>query len=238
MPMKFTTLTKNAIILTALSGCASNNDFAHLDWRPFKDIDGSVQEVGFYSWKVQAFQNGKSVERDAHMAYLAQPFGELKAKKELGEMFPLGRAKENSAMATIFLLDGKSVNIYDEQNIKKLAQATSFDFYEFGGMRLSHAKFSAEKAICQDFKGKTGVTLLMTTNYYPENSFTDFYTALINVTLRHNSAPTEIGYTPSFTGNNEKLQTMIKAQEQKWGKNMAVANIKEKASLLFNIICK
>ena len=219
MPMKFTTLTKNAIILTALSGCVSGNDFANLDWRPFKDIDGSIQEIGFYSWKVQTFQHGKTVERDAHMAYLAQPFGELKAKKALGEMYPLGRANENSAMATIFLLDGQSVNIYDEQNIKKLAQATTFDFYEFGGMRLSHAKFSAKKAICQDFKR-------------------DFYTALINVTLRHNSAPTEIGYTPSFTGNNEKLQTMIKAQEQKWGKNMAVANIKEKASLLFNIICK
>lgn len=238
MPMKFTTLTKNAIILTALSGCVSGNDFANLDWRPFKDIDGSIQEIGFYSWKVQTFQHGKTVERDAHMAYLAQPFGELKAKKALGEMYPLGRANENSAMATIFLLDGQSVNIYDEQNIKKLAQATTFDFYEFGGMRLSHAKFSAKKAICQDFKSKTGVNLLMTTNYYPENSFTDFYTALIDVQLRHNIAPTEIGYTPSFTGNNPQLQTVIKEQEQKRGKNMAVANIKEKASLLFNIICK
>ncbi len=231
-------LIQISLIFTALSGCAARDNFENLTWRPFKDIDGSIQEVGFYSWKVLDSNNGKSTERDAYMAYLAQPFGKLKAKKELGEMYPLGRANEDSATATIFLLNGKSVNIYDEQNIKALGQANNFDFYEFGGMRLSHAKFSAKKAICQDFKGKTGVELLMTTNYYPENSFTDFYTALIDVKLRHSVAPTEIGYTPSFTGHNEKLQKEIKAQEQKLGKNIVINNIKEKASILFNIICK
>ncbi|ABR74116.1 hypothetical protein CBG46_01550 [Actinobacillus succinogenes] len=237
--MKCSNIVKNCLILTALSGCATSSDFANPAWRPFKDIDGSVREISFYSWKVLETKDGKHVERDSHVAYLAKPLGEnLKAKQKIGEMYPLGQAGENSAMATIFLLDGKSLNIYDEPAVKALAQAKTFDFYEFGGMRLSHARFTAKKAICRDFKGKTGVDLLMTTNYYPRNSFTDFYTALINVNLRRDNAPKEIGYTPSFTGSDTTLQHELKTEEAKQGKNIALLNIQEKASILFNIICK
>lgn len=237
--MKFSNIIKTGLISTALFGCTTGADFSELAWRPFKDIDGSIREVGFYSWKVLETKDGKHVERDSHVAYLAKPFGEnLKARQKIGEMYPLGQTGENSVMATIFLLNGKSLNIYDKQSVKALAESKTFDFYEFGGMRLTHAEFTAKNAVCRDFKGRHGVDLIMTTNYYPRNSFTDFYTALINVNLRHDNAPKEIGYTPSFTGSDTALQHELKSDEAKRGKSIALLNIREKASILFNIICR
>lgn len=238
--MKLSQIFKISVILTALSGCASQQaDFANPNWRPFKDIDGKIQEITFFTWKSIQSEGGKTIEREIPRAYLAKPFGNLKVKEELGEMYPLGsKINDQNAMSTIFLLNGKSQNIYQEESLKLLSKTKQFEFYEFGGMRLSHAKFSAKNGICQDFNGKNGVDLLMTTNYYPQNSFTDFYTALINVTLHRAKSPTEIGYTPSFNGKNTALQETMKATEKVQGKQIAVQNIQEKASILFNIICK
>ncbi|MDO4430170.1 MAG: hypothetical protein Q4B95_02575 [Lonepinella koalarum] len=237
--MKPSQIFKISVILTALSGCSSQQaDFGNPDWRPFKDIDGKIQEITFFTWKSIQSEGGRTIEREIPRAYLAKPFGNLKVKEELGEMYPLGKINDQSAMGTIFLLDGKSQNIYKKESVELLSKAKQFEFYEFGGMRLSHAKFSAKNGICQDFNGKNGVDLLMTTNYYPQNSFTDFYTALINVTLHRAKSPKEVGYRADFTGNNETLQAAMKAEEKKNSQKLVALNVQEKASLLFNMICK
>ncbi|WP_386691209.1 hypothetical protein O1Q79_01371 [Lonepinella sp. MS14434] len=235
--MKFAKLSVVALFSSLLVACA--NDAEQAKWRPFKDINGEIKEMSFItltSQQIDKSQQSQSVER--YFANLAMSFGEKKTFRRLGEMFPLGRASENYSMATIFLLNDKSLNIYQDENVQALAKAKEFEFYEFGAMRLSHAKFTAKTEICKDFRAKNGVNLLMTTNYYPQNSFTDFYTALIEVNLQSKQAPQEMGYHADFTGNDTKLQAEIKQVEQERGKDIAVANVKEKASLLFNIICK
>ncbi|WP_439287161.1 hypothetical protein [Lonepinella sp. BR2357] len=235
--MKLTKLSVVALCSSLFIACT--NDAEQLKWRPYKDIDGTIQEVSFVTLTEQQIDKSKTsqpVER--HFANLAVPFGKSKTFKRLGEIFPLGHFKGDYSMATIFLLDDKSLNIYKTEDVQTLAKAHAFEFYEFGGMRLSHAKFRAKTKICKDFKGKNGVDLVMTTNYYPENSFTDFYTALLEVKLQTQQAPQEIGYNASFTGNDANFQALMKQDEQKRGKNLAVANIQEKASILFNIICK
>lgn len=232
--MKFTQLIKSSLLLTALSSCVSHSDI--VEWRPYKDIDGSIQHIGFFEWETWTFVDGKQQKRRAIEVSKAQNFGDIKVRAPLGNLQAL-RTAENDFMGVLFIHNAKDVNVHEKGNIPTLAKTNVFEFYEFGRFRLTHAKFSAPNGICQDFNSKTGVNLLMTTNYYPENSFTDFYTALIEVKLQRNSAPKEIGYTPSFTGHNEKLQNKVKQQEQKSGKNLAIANIKEKASILFNIIC-
>ena len=226
---------KISLILTALAGCAANPD--KVEWRPYKDIDGSIQDISFQEWESWTFVDGKQ-QKGRHIEVAkAKDVGDIKVRAPLGNLQAL-RTAENDFMGVLFLHNGKDFNIHDNLNVKTLANGNSFEFYEFGRFRLSHAKFMAKNGICQDFNGKAGVHLLMTSNYYPENSFTDFYTALIDVRLQRNRAPKEIGYTPSFTGHNERLQNELKQQETKNGKNLAIANIKEKASILFNIICK
>lgn len=237
--MKLSQIFKISVILTALSGCASQQaDFANPNWRPFKDIDGSIQEISFFTLKSFETKDGKRVEREFSEAYLAQPFGDIKAKKTLGEIYPLGKTANGVVLGTVFRLEDKSLNIYDDESIKLLAKSKAFDFYEFGGGRLTHAKFTAKSGICQDFNGKTGVSLLMVSNYYPQNSFTDFYTALIDVKLQRTKAPQEVGYKASFTGNNAELQAAMKAEEKENSQKLVAINVQEKASLLFNIICK
>lgn len=232
--MKLRKLIKISLILTALSGCATHSDV--VEWRPYKDIDGSIQHISFLEWETWATVDGKQQKSRSVEVSKAENFGDTKVRQPLGNLQAL-RTAENDFMGVLFIHNAKGLDIYDKENIQTLAKAKSFEFYEFGRFRLTHAKFSAPKGICQDFNRKTGVNLLMTTNYYPENSFTDFYTALINVNLQRNNAPREIGYTPSFTGNDKNLQQQIHQQEQQNGKGLAIANIKEKASILFNIIC-
>lgn len=237
--MKFSQLFITGSILTALLGCTSNQtDFSKPNWRPFLDIDGTKQEISFFTFKSLEANNGETTEKIISRAYIAQPFGELKAKKELGEIYPLGKTSNGIFLGTIFKLKGNSLNIYDNENIKLLAQSKSFDFYEFGAMRLTHAKFTAQTAICEDFNRKSGVDLLMVSNYYPQNSFTDFYTALINVKLQRSKLPKKIGYKANFTGDNLALQTAMKNEEKENGQKLVAINIREKADLLFNIICK
>ncbi|WP_439257752.1 hypothetical protein [Lonepinella sp. BR2271] len=235
--MKLVKLSIVALCSAFLIGCASDSE--KVQWRPYKDIDGSIKEVSFITLKEQTVDKSKKYEPiERHFANLAMPFGDKKTFKRLGEIFPLGRVNENYSMATIFLMNDKSFNIHQDESVQTLSKAKEFEFYEFGGMRLSHAKFTAKTEICQDFNGKNGVNLLMTTNYYPQNSFTDFYTALIEVNLQRKQPPQEIGYNASFTGSDTKLQAMMKQEEQQHGKDTAVANMQEKASILFNIICK
>jgi len=231
--MKTSNILTMGLILTALSACSINNK---PEWRPYKDIDGSIRHISFLEWETWTFVDGKQQKRRVIEVSKSQNFGDVKVRVPLGNLQAL-RTAENNFMGVLFIHNTKDLNIHEKGNIQTLAKANAFEFYEFGQFRLSHAKFSAPNGICQDFNSKTGVKLLMTTNYYPENSFTDFYTALIEVKLQRNSPPQEIGYTPSFTGHNAKLQNEIKQQEQKSGKSLAIANIKETASILFNIIC-
>lgn len=237
MNMTLAKLSVMILLSSLLIGCA--NDAKQLNWRPYKDIDGAVKEVSFVTLTEQhTDKSQESQPTERHFANLAIPFGETKTVKRLGEIFPLGQLNNHYAIATIFLVNDKSLNIYQAEDVQTLAKAKDFDFYEFGGMRLSHAKFTANSEICKDFNGKNGVNLLMTTNYYPQNSFTDFYTALLDVNLQSKQTPQEIGYNASFTGSDAKLQQRMKQDEQQQGKALAVANVKEKASILFNIICK
>ena len=160
----------------ALVGCNSNSDF---NWRPYKDLDGSQQYLTF-SEVVTLENNNQSSE---YVAYRAKLFGDLKSRETLGTLYPLGRIGQDSAMGTIFLLDGKSLNPHNSDDINLLKKAKAFDFYEFGDMRLGHTQLL-------------------------------------------------------FSGNNPKLQAMLKENEQQYGREIAVTNFSEKATIIANVICK
>ncbi|MGQ0286507.1 hypothetical protein ACT2CV_04805 [Pasteurellaceae bacterium 22721_9_1] len=232
--MNWLRTAKISLICTALLGCTSGVE--EFEWRPYKDIDGVIKQMRFAEETTAMEYEQPAEKRDlTHFQGYAVSRNEG-VEQRIGYLALLRNAE--GYMATIFNVQGQSLNPQRPDDLANLAKAKIVDFYEFGQFRLGHARFSGKQAVCQDFKGKNGVDLIMTTNYYPENSFTDFYTSLINVKLHAQSAPKEIGYTPSFTGNNDRLQQEIRTSEQKKGKKIAQDNVLEKASILFNILCK
>ena len=230
--MKLFTRIAAPLVAITLVGCSSTSD--DIKWRPFEDLDASTQYATFS--EIISFQNG--TEHKEYVAYKAKFFGELKSRETLGTLYPLGKADSGNYMGTIFLLNGKSLNPHNKDDIALLKQSKEFDFYEFGNMILGHTKFKAKQNICKDFNNKNGVELLMATNYYPENSFTDYYTSLITVKLNNKQVLGEINYQPILSGENTRLLDMLSNEEQKNGKKVAVRNFSEKASILSNIICK
>lgn len=225
-------LSKISLICTALSACTSSEQ--QLEWRSYKDIDGKIRQIRFVQ-EITEFDTANSkIDLNNFRGRAISLFDNK--EETIGYLALLRNAQ--GYIATIFDLAGRSLNPKKTEDIKLLASSKQFDFYEFGQFRLTRARFSAKNTICQDFKSRKGVDLIMITNYYPQNSFTDFYSSLINVNLKAEAHPIEIGYTPSFTGQNKDLQKQIRHLESVQGKKILLANIQEKASLLFNLICK
>lgn len=68
-------------------------------------------------------------------------------------------------LPTLFLVNGKSLNVNDGNDKKQLASAKRIDFYDFGHGRIGHAVFTAPNGICQDMKHGKGVSYKLVTNY-------------------------------------------------------------------------
>lgn len=227
---------KIGLICTALLGCSSGVEEFEFQWRPYKDIDGAIKQMRFVE-QTTAMEYQQPIEKRDLTNFQGYAVSRSAGMEQHIGYFALLRNAQGY-MSTIFNVQKKSFNPQRPEDLESLSKVKIIDFYEFGQFRLGHARFTSKRGICQDFRGKNGVDLAMTTNYYPENSFTDFYTSSINVKLHAQSMPKEIGYTPSFTGNNERLQQELRNSELKNGKKIAQENVLEKASILFNLLCK
>ena len=85
--------------------------------------------------------------------------------KLLGEAYNLEAYHGPPLLPTLFLVNGKSLNINDGNDRKLLAAAKRIDFYDFGRSRIGHAVFTAPNGICQDMKHGKGVSYKLVTNY-------------------------------------------------------------------------
>ncbi len=216
-----------------LTGCGVLSEGEPLIWRPYKDLDGSTQYMTF----TEVYRVADKTNRH-NIAYRAKTFGDIKARETLGTMYPLrSGGAEDGKMVAIFLLENNSLNPHSVEDIALLQKAKTFDFYEFGNMRLGHVRYQAKNSICADFKSKVGVDLHIATNYYPDNSFTDYVTTTIKVKLNHKEVLDKIGYSANFSGDNAHLQKAMREQEKEHGRAVAVRNLSEKASVLANIVC-
>ncbi|WP_373100512.1 MULTISPECIES: hypothetical protein [Pasteurellaceae] len=225
-----------------LSACSVNHDNTY-HWRPYFDLEGKLQHIAFSN--IIVLKDGKEsipdVKEQQGVAIRKTRFGELTSHETLGKIYGLFDAN-NVPMAVIFISDflvpNNSLNPHIPEHIKALAKAKQFDFYEFGKQRLGIVRYRAKNGICQDFKEKAGVQLEMATNYYPQNSFTDFYTSFIRVQLNHKKALSAVDYEQKLTGQDKKLQAEMKDYVEKHWQKIADANINEKVGLLANIVCK
>ncbi|MDY0572682.1 hypothetical protein NMV01_10670 [Pasteurella multocida] len=217
----------------ALAGCGSMSE-SNKYWIQYKDIDQSVKEVSF--WSREQFHSPSDVKGTV---YQRDNLTHLATSTPLGEIYHIYDV--NHIPMNVIFLDTKtqrSLNPQNAQDMAQLSKATQFDFYEFGKGRIAHAVFSAKAGLCQDFKSKRGVALKMATNYYTDDSYKGYYVSVIHAIIRHNGQHTDFAYTPAFSIADTKALAMTQALEKQDGERVAQMNLKEKVTLLTNIVCQ
>ncbi len=163
--LKFSTLACSIITLIA---CAhANTPGKNSDsWNAFRDISTGVHERHYVDLDSQIKSISFEKIAGASDSDMKKPV--LKARqgsKILGEIYQQ-EFSGNRLIPVMYLHNGKSMNPSNEQDLKKLANAKKFEYYEFGQGRLSHAVFTTKNGICQDFKTQQGVHFNMSSNYY------------------------------------------------------------------------
>ncbi|WMS37251.1 hypothetical protein [Pasteurella multocida] len=78
----------------------------------------------------------------------------------------------------------------------------------------------------------------MATNYYTDDSYKGYYVSVIHAIIRHNGKHTDFAYTPAFSIADTKALAMTQALEKQDGERVAQMNLKEKVTLLTNIVCQ
>lgn len=213
-----------------LSACSFNPN-PPLEFLPYLEIDGKVEKIRFMR---TISSNNNDVKGSA---YKQSFFGDLPTSKEIGNIYHIYDAN-GQPINVIFLMDNKnSINPKNNEQIKALAKAKMFDFYEFGKGRIAHAQFSAKKSICQDFKSKSGIKFTMATSYYLNPLKNDFYASLISADLKSNSEVVNFSYRPIYQIDNKTLLNQVEKEEKNNGEKIARLNLQEKYSLLTNLVC-
>lgn len=233
-------LLKSTLIISsviALTGCADLLDTSKdsFNWTPYSDIDGSTQYVDFFQ-RVISENEANKLDVARGTAIQKTQFGNLGTYKTIGDLYA-SIDDDGYAMGTVFLVGNKSLNPYSNDDINALSKSKEFDFYEFGKGRVGHAKFSAKKQVCQDFKKKNGINVIVATNYYDKEDRQSYYSSLIKAEINNKEIRLK-DYKPTFTSNNEDKLKIMKQSEAKYGSKVAKDNLYEKASILINKICK
>lgn len=221
--MNISKLFLATLTVTAITACSGSAKQAQ-QVRAYQDIDGSVQEITFTDHTLNEQQlNDIRVAR-----------GQAANKNGvIGEIYAL---RDGTGLV---LTDGsKSLNPHIAAEIKMLANAKTFDLYEFGRGYIGHAKFVAKNGMCKDFNGKSGINLTMASNYYDAKSLSNYHTISVNADINHKAVLSkDIGYKATFTTDDKAIDTKMREAEKQSGRNIALSNIEKTASILLGI-CK
>ncbi|NBI42591.1 hypothetical protein GVX76_03650 [[Haemophilus] felis] len=227
--------TMNKLIIAIpfiLSACADFSTSPTFKWRPYLDIDNSIQYMDFMERVISDDEKGK-LQISYGSAIKKTKFGDLDTYATIGDFYPL--VDENKyAMGAIFLVDKKSLNPYVEQDAKILVSTKELDFYDFGKGRIGHAKFVANNKLCADFKSARGVKISIATTYYED--YENYYASQISAVL-NTKGISNLKYEPYFSFTNKKIEQEHRKKESQMGKDVAERNLKERIALL-HFICK
>ena len=154
--MKHSKVLLSGILFAAVTACAQTTDGGWsallqdaktgVQSRPYYEFGNVVQKISFK--KTGNPENG--LKKPVLTVY--------RQGKLLGEAYNLEAYHGPPLLPTLFLVNGKSLNINDGNDRKLLAAAKRIDFYDFGRSRIGHAVFTAPNDICQDMKHGKGVS--------------------------------------------------------------------------------
>ncbi|MGQ0287285.1 hypothetical protein ACT2CV_08800 [Pasteurellaceae bacterium 22721_9_1] len=226
--------TMNKLIIAMpfiLSACADFSTGSPFKWRPYLDIDNSIQYMDFMERVLSDEEKGK-INISYGSAIQKGTFGGLDTFRTIGDFYPLVD-QDKYAMGAIFLVDKKSLNPYAEQDAKILASTKELDFYDFGKGRIGRAKFLASNKLCTDFKSAKGVKINIATTYYTD--YENYYASQISAIL-NTKGISNLKYEPYFSFTNKKIEQEHRNEEYKIGREVAERNLKERIALL-HFIC-
>ena len=237
--MKHSKVLLSGILFAAVTACAQTTGG---DWSALQDTKTGVQSRPYYEFgnvvqKISFKKTGNPENGLKKPVVTVYRQGKL-----LGEAYNL----EGTLLPTLFLVNGKSLNINDGNDRKLLAAAKRIDFYDFGRGRIGHAVFTTPNGICQDMKHGKGVSYKLVTNYIdfpdypsPENIL------IITAQGKYEQDGFILDSTESrVTGaNKEFARKMSESLKSKNGPetrqvNMANAASAEKGRLLADYVCR
>ena len=242
--MKHSKVLLSGILFAAVTACAQTTDGGWsallqdtktgVQSRPYYEFGNVVQKISFK--KTGNPENG--LKKPVVTVY--------RQGKLLGEAYNLEASHGSPLLPTLFLVNGKSLNVNDGNDKKQLASAKRIDFYDFGHGRIGHAVFTAPNGICQDMKHGKGVCYKLVTNYIdfpdypsPENIL------IITAQGKYEQDGFILDSTESrVTGaNKEFARKMSESLKSKNGPetkqvNMANAASAEKGRLLADYVCR
>lgn len=120
-----------------------------------------------------------------------------------------------------------------------LANSIEFEVYEINEMRTSHTIFESGQGICNGYKSRQGVYITDSTTYYiiPENK-KEYYKNIAIGKISSKEKIHNVQYVPVFYIQDPELAQNIQKEDSKQGKKLAKGNIKNRANMLSNVICK
>ena len=242
--MKHSKVLLSGILFAAVTACAQTTDGGWsallqdtktgVQSRPYYEFGNVVQKISFK--KTGNPENG--LKKPVLTVY--------RQGKLLGEAYNLEASHGSSLLPTLFLVNGKSLNVNDGNDKKQLASAKRIDFYDFGHGRIGHAVFTAPNGICQDMKHGKGVSYKLVTNYV---NFPDYPSPENILIITAQGKYEQDGFILDATesrvtsANKEFAKKYGEALKSKNGPetrhvNMANAASAEKGRLLADYICQ
>lgn len=237
--MKHSKVLLSGILFAAVTACAQTTGG---DWSALQDTKTGVQSRPYYEFgnvvqKISFKQTGNPANGLKKPVLTVYRQGKL-----LGEVYNL----EGPLLPTLFLVNGKSLNINDGNDRKLLAAAKRIDFYDFGRGRIGHAVFTAPNGICQDMKHGKGVSYKLITNYIDFPDYPSPENILI-ITAQGKYEQdgfmldsTESRVTSANKGFARKMSEALKSKNGPETRqvNMANAASAEKGRLLADYVCR
>ena len=241
--MKHSKVLLSGILFAAVTACAQTTDGS---WSALQDTKTGVQSRPYYEFGnvVQkiSFKKTGNPENGLKKPVLTV----YRQGKLLGEAYNLEASHGSPLLPTLFLVNGKSLNVNDANDKKQLASAKRIDFYDFGHGRIGHAVFTAPNGICQDMKHGKGVSYKLVTNYV---NFPDYPSPENILIITAQGKYEQDGFILDATesrvtsANKEFAKKYGEALKPKHGPatrhvNMANAASAEKRRLLADYVCR
>lgn len=241
--MKHSKVLLSGILFAAVTACAQTTGG---DWSALQDAKTGVQSRPYYEFgnvlQKISFKKTGNPENGLKKPVLTV----YRQGKLLGEAYNLEASHGSPLLPTLFLVNGKSLNVNDGNDKKQLASAKRIDFYDFGHGRIGHAVFTAPNGICQDMKHGKGVSYKLVTNYV---NFPDYPSPENILIITAQGKYEQDGFILDSTesrvtsANKEFARKYGEALKSKNGPetrhvNMANAASAEKGRLLADYICQ
>ncbi|MDO4627072.1 MAG: hypothetical protein Q4A81_07215 [Pasteurellaceae bacterium] len=133
----------------------------------------------------------------------------------------------------------RQLDLNNAADRKALANSTEFEMYRITETQNTYTLFEGGAGVCNSFEQSAqGVQVTDSSTYYlNKQSKNEYYANIAGATLNSKSIK-NVRYAPVFSINSSDVAKQLKAEDAKYGYNIAEKNLNERAQFLSKILCK